>query len=154
MERLLAPGERLDSAAISKHSKPQLAQAEIMRLDELMLRTVAYYPNQEMAAETFTEFRLELQNLAALHGVKAVEDGVQGMRLKSRFFPHPTDVAEQIEARLAIEREEDRLERESVFRQQQQAEQAAVQAAGGFVTMGEIYAEFEEKRRKDSEVTE
>lgn len=151
MEKLTDRAGREDLTETSKRLSKQLKQAEIMRLDALMLRTVAYYPNQEMSPETFTEFREAFKQMALLHGVGAVENAVIGTRLRSKFFPHPAEVNEIIEEQIDIERHErsrqwaeDRIAEDE---RKAKEEHDRIMADGGYVTMAEIFQAVEAKKK-------
>ena len=155
MEKLVTLVPQGALTETSRISKPQLDQAETMRLDLLMAKTCAYYPHQEMSPETFAEFRDELKLITSERGIRAVEIAVYELRTEE-FFPHPAKIRKAIDARLEREwkenEEERRRLREQQKRDREQSEHEKVHAEGGYCTMADIYQELQ--MRKANKKTE
>lgn len=75
---------------------------ESQQLVELMAQMAAHYPHQDIgpAAESFL---FDMQRLRVKHGFRAVETALLTLRIKpsQKFFPHPTEVAQELEAMAA-----------------------------------------------------
>jgi hypothetical protein len=70
----------------------------------------AFYPHQEMCAETVEGYMLEFERMAVKQGIHRLEGAFLALRSKpgQKFFPHPTEVAEEIEEQIEAEQEERR----------------------------------------------
>jgi hypothetical protein len=142
IQRAPAPG----STAISKHTSKSLSQAEIIRLDRLMLKTIVYYPNQEIAVETQTEFRAAFESMAVLYGIDLLETAVQKTRLTHKFFPHPAEINEAILEAQELERAKGRWERQEDYMRKKAAREQEEAASTEYVDMGAIVKAFYEKK--------
>lgn len=77
--------------------EPPLSVAQIEQVGELMANMMAAYPHQalEMAAEMF---QLAFEDLARTHGIQALETALRWFLTRQKFFPHPSEVSEVLEA--------------------------------------------------------
>lgn len=77
-----------------------LAGEKLQHFEDLCRQMLAFYPNQEFAAETVDGYLLELERIAVRHGLDALERAFIELRGKpgQKFFPHPSEVADVIEA--------------------------------------------------------
>ena len=95
-----------------------LSATELEQFDSLCDQMQAYYPHQEFADETLRGFMFDLERLAVIHGVEPLKVALLNLRIRpgQKFFPHPSEVAGEIEraneATQEIEREKRRIERE------------------------------------------
>ncbi len=85
----------------------RLTAEQFEHLSALCRQMAAFYPHQELAAETVRGFLDEFEGLAAKHGIDQLERAFRALRSKpgQRFFPHPSEVAEQIEEQIEAARE-------------------------------------------------
>lgn len=69
----------------------------------------AHYPHQEFATETIEGYLFDFERLAVLYGIQLVEVALLNLRIRPgvRFFPHPSEVAEEIE----VQRDKERAHR-------------------------------------------
>lgn len=149
MERIAQMGRSPVSTGMQLHSPACLSQAETTQLDRLIFRTMAYYPNQEMAKETVEEYRLELKGIAVDYSFVEVEQAVSTLRRTSEFFPHPAKVNQAIVERRQKQKEAERREWEAgaAERQWRESQPKAGEEPGEYCTMAEIYAEFKERKK-------
>jgi hypothetical protein len=112
----------------------------------LLAKTAASYPSQELSLETFGEFRDAWKELAALHGISAVESALRTLRLTSRFFPHPAEISEIIAAAKEKERAAQRAKRDRErLEQYERDEQHRREHPEEYESMGAIVGEFYRK---------
>jgi hypothetical protein len=78
----------------------------------MMAQMTAHYPHQELAEETLMSYTHDLARLAQQHGLLAVKTALLVIRIRpgQKFFPHPTEVAEELEAMATKRRDEERKE--------------------------------------------
>ncbi len=106
------------TAIVPLGTERSLAAQEREQFNHLCRQMHDYYPHQEFSDETIDIFYLTLERLAVIHGVETLKVALLNLQIKPgrKFFPHPSEVAEEIEqaneARQAIEREKRRIERE------------------------------------------
>jgi hypothetical protein len=112
----------------------------------MLIRTVAYYPNQEIAPETVEEFRNAFAELALLHGVDEVEGALRKLRLTSKFFPHPAEINDVIVSAKELEQAKGRWERQEVYMREKEARERIEREETEYVDMGAIVKEFYEKK--------
>jgi len=64
----------------------------------MLNRTAKRYPNQDLT-DALPEYMKDLEQLALKYSLQKVEDAIAKLRIdpEQRFFPTPSDVAEQIE---------------------------------------------------------
>jgi hypothetical protein len=143
-----------DSNEQSRLTRQRLSLAEITQLDELMLRTTVYYPNQELSADTFTEFRETMKELVADHGMAEVDAAVMAVRKRSEFFPHPAAVNKEIELRSERRQQMGAEERAAEYarakQQQAEREHERIMASGGYCSMADVMKDFYERRKAKS----
>jgi hypothetical protein len=91
-----------------------LSDSELQHLVSLCRQMQAYYPHQEFARETVDGYLFDFERLAVMHGLDRLEQAFLNLRVRrgQKFFPHPTEVAEEIEATM----DADRAARESEIR--------------------------------------
>ncbi len=97
----LALGQPDASTALSqRRDRQQLADANLAQFEALMQQMWAYYPSQNFSPETVEGFEFDLERLAAIHGLPALRTILLALRIRpgQRFFPHPSEVAEELEA--------------------------------------------------------
>lgn len=144
-----------DRNELSLHTQQRLSPAEITQLDTLMLRTTVYYPNQELSAETFTEFRETMKELVSEYGMSEVEAAVMAVRKRSEFFPHPAAVNKELELRADKERERDLAQRAADqarwMQEQEKIQHEKVMAAGGYCSMADVVGDFYAKQKAKAE---
>jgi hypothetical protein len=80
-------------------------------LAALMAQMVSHYPHQELAEETLMSYTHDLAAMAQEHGMVTVKAALLTVRRRpgQRFFPHPTEVAEELEAMKQQLREAQRI---------------------------------------------
>ena len=75
------------------------SDSDSQQLVELMAQMAAHYPHQDIgpAAESFL---FDMQRLRQKHGVQSVKTALLALRIRpgQKFFPHPSEVAEELEA--------------------------------------------------------
>jgi len=102
-------GRPAESVALSLHrEKRQLEDAELDCFLTLMEQMWAYYPHQEFSAETVQGYQFDMERLAVRHGLDRVKEVLLDLRLRAgqKFFPHPVQVLEELEAMEKKERAE------------------------------------------------
>lgn len=118
LDRLLAPNSTLELG-----KRRRLSEKMFDHLSVMCRQMAVFYPHQEMCAETVRGYLSEFEKLAVEHGIVRLEDAFQALRSKpgQRFFPHPSEVAEEIEQQIETERQErdDALKIERTKRERQ-----------------------------------
>jgi hypothetical protein len=68
----------------------------------------AYYPHQEFDDDTVEGFQFDMERLAARYGMHRMRTVLLAIRIRpgQRFFPHPSQIAEELEELMAKERQE------------------------------------------------
>lgn len=76
-----------------------LSVIELEQFDSLCDQMQAYYPHQEFNEQTVQGFMFDLERLAVIHGIEVLKVALLNLRIKpgQKFFPHPSEVAEEIE---------------------------------------------------------
>ena len=94
------------NAALQQSGARRLSSSESIALTSMVGQMIAYYPHQEMAAETVAGYMHDLTRLAVKHGLPAVKTALAALRLRpgQKFFPHPSEVSEELEAMETRER--------------------------------------------------
>lgn len=131
--------------ALSTTSGKSLTPAEITQLDKIIVRTALSYPSQALSKETLNEFRDAFKDLATLYGTEAVEAALRELRLTTKFFPHPAEITEVIEAQKEEAATKGRWERQEVYMREKDAREKEERANAEFVDMNSIANEFFEK---------
>jgi hypothetical protein len=113
MERITAIEVRqlVGSNALSvRGTELRLNDAQLEQLDQLNRQMQAYYPHQEFAEETIRGFQFDLERLAVMYGVYRLQTALLNIRIKpgQKFFPHPSEVSEELEALVKKEKQEAR----------------------------------------------
>jgi hypothetical protein len=110
--RLVAPQLAESNALSLRREKQRLEDAELATFHTLMEQMWAYYPNQEFAVDTVEGYQFDLERLAAIHGLEALWTVLLALRIRAgqRFFPHPSEVTEALEAMAKKGRDEMRAE--------------------------------------------
>lgn len=90
----------------------QLSDVEFETLAVLCRQMQAYYPHQEFADDTIQGYMFDFERLAVIHGIGRLRAAFLNIRIMPgrKFFPHPVDVAEEIEAIDARERRKAQIE--------------------------------------------
>jgi hypothetical protein len=110
--------QREQNALSVRGTERALTVIELEQFDSLCDQMQAYYPHQEFGEETVRGFMFDLERLAVIHGIDALKVALLNLRIKpgQRFFPHPSEVAAEIEqekeARQKLAREQRRIESE------------------------------------------
>lgn len=92
-----------ESNALSVPGTLQLSDAEFDLLNVLMKQMQAYYPHQEFVQETVEGYQFDMERLAVKFGLARVRQVLLDLRLRvgQKFFPHPVQVLEELEAMAA-----------------------------------------------------
>lgn len=135
-----------DKPETSTHLSRQWTIAETTRLDVMMARTAAYYPNQELSKETYREYREVLKEIGTRHGLDAVGEALKTLRITSKFFPHPAEVNEQIAERIAAESASQSGTERRVAATQEMLARVFPEGTET-VSMGDIYQDFIAKQK-------
>lgn len=126
--------------------KTQWSQAETIRLDTLLLKTSVYYPNQELSAETLSEFRDAFKNLASLHGIEALESALRKLKLVSKFFPHPAEINDAIVAEKELAGAKGRWDRQEKYMREKADLERIERENTEYVDMQGVVTEFYAKK--------
>lgn len=104
---LVAP-RSAGSRALSMRGTEQLNDAEFETLNTLMKQMQAYYPHQEFLQETVDGYQFDMERLAVRYGLHRVRAVLLELRLTvgQKFFPHPEQVLDRLEADMAKQRAE------------------------------------------------
>ena len=86
------------SALATKQSRMCLDDYALEQLALLMEQTKRSYPGQEIPEETVEMWAPVWATLATLHGIPALRMALQAHMLASRYFPHPSELQERLEA--------------------------------------------------------
>lgn len=102
LDQLLAP-----RATWTPGTQPRLSEKDFDHLSAMCRQMAAYYPHQEMASETVQGYLHEFEGLAVRYGAEGLESACRVLRSKAgqKFFPHPSEVAEQIEQQVEANKE-------------------------------------------------
>jgi hypothetical protein len=106
--KAIALAQSLEHSALSvRGAERQLSCEEHQQLTTLCEQMQAHYPHQEFADETVKGYLFDLERLAVLHGLDVLRVALLNLRLRpgQKFFPHPSEVAEEIEQMLEADRE-------------------------------------------------
>lgn len=95
LDRILRAPE---TSALAQQSRARLTNSELSQLEALMTQTKASYPAQEIPPETVEMWAPAWMALAIQYGLPAIRAALQAHMLASRFFPHPSEVRESLEA--------------------------------------------------------
>jgi hypothetical protein len=108
----LVAQQSVESSAASPQSTGRLNSSDGRELATMVGQMVAYYPHQEMGAETVAGYMHDLSRLAMKHSLPAVKTALLTLRIRpgQKFFPHPSEVAEELEAMATKAREEARTQ--------------------------------------------
>jgi hypothetical protein len=89
-----------ESNAALQRSSGSLSAKEAREVAMLMGQMIAYYPHQEMGEETVQGYKHDLTRLAANYGLTTLKAALLNLRIRpgQKFFPHPSEVAEELEA--------------------------------------------------------
>jgi hypothetical protein len=70
------------------------------KLATMVKQMVAYYPHQELAAETVAGYMHDLTRLAVKDGLPAVKSSLLALRIRpgQKFFPRPSEAREELAA--------------------------------------------------------
>jgi hypothetical protein len=93
-------------SAISKHGTERLSDAEFAELNLLCRQMQAYYPNQEFDDQTIEGYQFDIERLAAQFGLGRMRQVLLDIRIRpgQKFFPHPSEIAEELENLVGKER--------------------------------------------------
>lgn len=92
-------GQSDASNALSMRGTGALSDSEAQELALLLKQMSAYYPHQEYPQDTTDAYLFDFGRLAERFGLGAVKTALLELRLRSgqKFFPHPTEVLEELE---------------------------------------------------------
>ena len=84
----------------------------------------SYYPHQEFARETIDSFLFDLERLAVTYGLDRLQQAFLNIRLRrgQKFFPHPTEVLDEIEANVEADQHAKAMEQQLSGRQKEIAD--------------------------------
>lgn len=109
MEKLSAVAAAQSSGsttALQHGTRP--SREETMQLQNLLRQMQAAFPHQETAPETAKIWRLAVEDLVAEFSLLQVEAALRTFLTHQKFFPHPSEIREELEAmktkQLAAER--------------------------------------------------
>jgi hypothetical protein len=121
----LVLGQPEESNALSMRGISQLNDAEFDLLNTLMKQMQAYYPHQEFLQETVEGYQFDMERLAVKFGIHQVREVLLDLRLRAgqRFFPHPVQVLEELEAMAEKERMANRYQPDPACAHNQQRPQ-------------------------------
>jgi hypothetical protein len=82
---------------------PRLSRSDSLALKTLFDQTLAYYPGQEFDAETLKGYQFDMGRLITRYGLPMFQEALLALRLRpgQKFFPHPTEIAEELESMTA-----------------------------------------------------
>jgi hypothetical protein len=66
----------------------------------------AGFPHQEFSPETAEVYQMAYTDLATLHGLPELQTALRAFLIRQKFFPHPAEVAEELEA-MAIKKQQE-----------------------------------------------
>lgn len=87
-----------ETDALVRQSGPSLNAMQIKQVAMLMEQTKQSYPNQEIAAETTEMWFPAWVALVLKYGIAAMETALRGHMMESKFFPHPSELRDRMEA--------------------------------------------------------
>jgi hypothetical protein len=111
----------VQTAIVPRGTERSLVGAELEQFRHLCKQMQDYYPHQEFSDETVDGFLFDLERLAVIHGIDALRVALLNLRLRPGlpFFPHPTEVAEEIEKVAALGKDSIRARLEQEKRQKE-----------------------------------
>jgi hypothetical protein len=103
VDQLLALKEKLVNG-----TQRRLTSEQFETLSLLCRQMAAFYPHQELSPDTVQGYMSEFERIAVKHGIDHLQSAFMALRSKpgQRFFPHPSEVREEIEDAIHIEREQ------------------------------------------------
>lgn len=85
------------SSELALPGTQQLTRESLVHLGTLLRQMSAAFPHQEYSEETAEVFLMSFEDLALKYGLKSLEWALRGFLTKQKFFPHPAEVAEELE---------------------------------------------------------
>jgi hypothetical protein len=76
----------------------QLSRDSLVQLGTLLRQMSAAFPHQEYDGETTAIFLMTFEDLALKYGLSNLEIALRVFLTRQKFFPHPAEVAEELEA--------------------------------------------------------
>lgn len=118
------PRPRESNALSARGTERSLTAIEQRQLDELCRQMQAHYPHQEFADETVRGYLFDLERLAVIHGIDVLQVALLNLRIEAgrKFFPHPSEIAEEIDAVQEARSAQRRKQREREQRSREIAE--------------------------------
>lgn len=100
------------SSAALTHSAGPLSAASKAHLGQMLAQMAAAWPAQELPEETAQMYQLGMEDLAEEFGVQDLRQALRHFLTRSRFFPHPSEIREELEAMAKRKQEEAKARRE------------------------------------------
>jgi hypothetical protein len=111
-----------------------------------------------MSTETFQEYRSVLRQIGSKYGIQRVENAMNALQLTSKYFPHPSEINESIQERIAIEQAEEiprRQAEHAQWKQEQEARQhEKIMAEGGYCSMADVVGDYYRLKAAKAEAAE
>ena len=98
LDQIIKAQRSAESSALALPGTQQLSRDSLMQLGTMLRQMSAAFPNQEYDEETTQIFLLTFEDLAMKYGLKSLEAALRGFLTRQKFFPHPAEVAEELEA--------------------------------------------------------
>jgi hypothetical protein len=113
---------RIDTSAASTQLDRPRRNSDLAQVPALMAQMKANYPGQELLPETADMWMAAWLEMVLDYGLEPFRAALIPLLRSSRFFPHPAEIEEAIEAKRAEERAERDLQRSQDQRREHMAE--------------------------------
>ena len=104
---LVAPQSE-ESRGVKALSVRRLSPALKQQVGSLLDQMTAAFPSQELHPDTARMYQHGAEMLAEEYGINRVQQALESFLTRQKFFPHPSEIREALEAMAAKERTEER----------------------------------------------
>jgi hypothetical protein len=104
---LVAPPSGESNGALTL-SATRLDEASKLQVGELLGQMAAAFPSQEEHPDTAQMYQHGIELLASEFGIASVQTALESFLTRQKFFPHPSEVREALEAMATKAREDAR----------------------------------------------
>lgn len=85
------------SNALALPGTQQLSRDSLVQMGAMLRQMSAAFPHQEYDQDTTKIFLMTFEDLAVKYGLKPMEQALRSFLTRQKFFPHPAEVAEELE---------------------------------------------------------
>jgi hypothetical protein len=91
-----------ETNSLARQSGKSLTRTEVQQVGMLMEQTKNSYPSQAIPEETVAMWAPAWIALSTFYGIPAMKKALERHMLASRYFPHPADLREHLEAQKTL----------------------------------------------------